>query len=224
MNTNKHFKVIKAIFFDVGDTLYSNEALEKEYPRQLYNLLAKTEHIEKDKAKMLLKETTEKLKHTERHVTKVRAMKELGFTRAQVHEAFCKVDPYAFLSPDSELNKAIKALSNKYKLGVISNFKRSHLLQILDALGLEAKHFSLMVTEDIVEEIKPAPEPFEKAVELSGFFATECLYVGDSPTKDMRPAKEVGMMTILVKSHPDEEQMKHADGSITTVEELLHLL
>lgn len=96
---------IQAIFFDVGDTLYTNEEMEKEYPRQLYKLIAKTKNIEKDTAKQLLKETTEKLKATEKHVTKVRAMKELGFTRAQVHEAFCKVNPSQFLQKDPELDK-----------------------------------------------------------------------------------------------------------------------
>src|SRR5579872_5173196 len=207
------FKNIKAIFFDVGDTLYTNEDLEKEYPRQLHLLIASSKGIDKDQAKQLLKDTTEKLKNTEKHVTKVRAMAELGFTRAQVHIAFCKVDPYQFLSKDPELDKVISQLARRYKLGLISNFKRAHVVQSLDALGLQEKYFPLMVTEDIVQEIKPALEPFQKAIQLSGANADEVLYVGDSPSKDMRPAKEVGMKTVLVKTNPAHEEMQNADTS-----------
>jgi len=223
MDTKK-FVHMKAIFFDVGDTLYSNEKMEKEYPRQLYKLIAKTRNIEKDAAKQLLKDITEKLKATEKHVTKVRAMKELGFTRAQVHEVFCKVDPSQFLTKDPELDAVIAKLAKKYTLGIISNFKRSHMIEIFHALGLSEQQLSLMVTEDIVQEIKPHPEPFQKAVELAGVSASECLYVGDSPSKDMRPAKEVGMMTILVKAHPEPDDMKFADANITNVKELSALL
>jgi HAD superfamily hydrolase (TIGR01549 family) len=218
------FKNIKAIFFDVGDTLYTNEDLEKEYPRQLHKLLVMTKGIDKDQAKQLLKDTTEKLKATEKHVTKVRAMAELGFTRAQVHAAFCKVDPYQFLSKDPELDTVISQLAQQFTLGLISNFKRSHLVQILDALGLKAKQFPLMITEDIVQEIKPALEPFQKAVELAGVKADEVLYVGDSPSKDMRPAKEAGMKTVLVRANPSHEDMKNADASVTSIKEIRSLL
>jgi HAD superfamily hydrolase (TIGR01509 family) len=224
MIDTRKFANIKTIFFDVGDTLYISEEMEKEYPRQLLRLLAKTKNIGELEAKQLLKETTEKLERSERHVTKVRAMKELGFTRAQVHEAFCKVDPSRFLTRDPELDRLILRLSKKYELGIISNFKRAHMLDILSILGLSEKQLSLMITEDIVQEIKPHPEPFQKAVELSGHAANECLYVADSPTKDIRPAKEVGMMTVLVKANPEQENMKYADGHIRDIKELIILL
>jgi len=214
----------KALFFDVGDTLYVNEDMEKAYPRQLVELIARTRTIEIADAKQLLSDTTEALNASEKHVTKVRAMKELGFTRAEVHEAFCKVDPKQFLSPDPALAELLRHLSTTYRLGVISNFKRAHLAQILQALGLEEAWFPLMVTEDIVQEIKPDPEPFLKAIELAAVPAGECVYVGDSPSKDMRPAKEVGMLTILVKKDPVEDDLKYADACISVISELKTLL
>ncbi len=218
------FKNIKAIFFDVGDTLYKNEDMEKEYPRQLYKLIAQTKDMDKEQAKALLKETSEKLKQTEKHVTKVRAMAELGFTRPQVHEAFCKVDPSQFLNKDKTLDATISALAGKYKLGIISNFKKSHMLEIFNALGLSEQLLPLMVTEDIVTEIKPAHEPFLKAIDLAGCKPEDCLYIGDSPSKDMCPAKEVGMTTILIKHEPTQEDLADTDGHIEKIEDLLNLL
>ena len=218
------FGNIKAIFFDVGDTLYTNEDMEKEYPRQLYKLIAQDRGIDKEKAKELLKETSEKLKQTEKHVTKVRAMAELGYTRAQAHEAFCKVDPSQFLTKDPILSNTLFDLAKKYKLGIISNFKKSHMLEIFKALGISDSLLTLMVTEDIVTEIKPAHEPFLKAIELAGCKSEECLYVGDSPTKDMLPAKEVGMKTILIRHNPQPKDLENADDHIEKIDQLPTLL
>ncbi|MDE2590492.1 MAG: HAD family hydrolase [Patescibacteria group bacterium] len=220
----KDFSQIKVIFFDIGDTLYTNEQLEKAYPQKLYELLSLSKGISIDQAKLLLHETTEKLKLTEKHVTKVRAMAELGYSRAQCHDVFSTVNPYQFLAKDQKLDEVITSLAKNYKLGVISNFKRSHVVQILEALGLQENFFTFMVTEDIVEKLKPALEPFQKAVELSGVTAQACLYVGDSPSKDMRPAKEVGMTTILMKTHPKQDDLHYADEHIDSIVQLPSLL
>lgn len=223
--TNKTlFTNIKAIFFDTADTLYSSDEMESAYPKKLTELLQATHNISYDKAESLLKETAQKLKRTVKHVTKVRTMAELGFSRAQVHEAFCKVNPRGFLSVDKELNSIIERLAKKYKLGIISNFKRSHIFEILDAIGLSINWFPLLITEDIVKEIKPDHEPFLKAIELSNYTPDECLYVGDSPTKDMQPAKEVGMVTVLVGDSLSDEQAIYVDAAISDVKKIGNLL
>lgn len=219
------FSRIKAIFFDTSDTLYKNNELEAAYPQKLIALIANTPNISTDEAKRLLNEVTERLKATEKHVTKVRAAAEFGLSRADVHEkAFCKVVPGDYLSKDTSLDIAMTKLAARYRLGIISNLKQSHMLEVLDALGLSPELFPLLITEDTVKDIKPAAEPFLKAIELAQCRAGECLYVGDSPSKDMRPAKGVGMKTILVKADPSEEDMQFADASIDDVKELTDFL
>jgi HAD superfamily hydrolase (TIGR01549 family) len=218
---SKDFANIRAIFFDTSDTLYKSAEMEAAYPQKLVELIATTRNIPADKAKRLLNEATEKLKATEKHVTKVRAAAEFGFSRAEVHEkAFCMVRPKDYLSEDTELEAVISMLTQHYKLGIISNLKRSHMLEIFEALGLSPDTFPLMVTEDIVTSIKPDPEPFLKAIGLAKCTPKECLYVGDSPTKDMQPAKEVGMKTVLIADNPSEEDMKYADVSISNVKDI----
>jgi HAD superfamily hydrolase (TIGR01549 family) len=223
MNTS--FAGIQAIFFDTSDTLYKNDELEAAYPKKLVELIATTRGITQDEAKKLLSETTEKLKATEKHVTKVRAAAEFGISRAEVHEkAFCKVKPSDFLTKDEALDAAVSKLAQHYKLGIISNLKKSHMLEVFDALGLSPKWFPYFVTEDVVQEIKPAQEPFLKAIEMAKCAPNECLYVGDSPTKDMQPAKEAGMKTILIADNPRTEDMQYADAVISNVKELAGLL
>ena len=73
-------------------------------------------------------------------------------------------------------------------------------------------------------DIKPALEPFQKAIEFTGAIAEECMYVGNSPSKDMRPAKDVGMSTVLIASHPTQEDLENADEQLTDVKDIVRLL
>lgn len=219
------FEQITTVFFDVGDTLYVCPPMEKEYPNRLVALLALSRGVAVEDARRLLSDTVRDLNERARNPTKVRAMEELGFTRSQVHEAFCRVNPSEYLSSDRRTATVIRALATSYKLGVISNFKRIHLDHILAVLGLSSSMFGCgIVSEDMVEEIKPAREPFLKAVELSGDRPEQCLFVGNSIAKDMRPARQVGMATVLVKASPTSDDLRHADASVADVNELPLLL
>jgi HAD superfamily hydrolase (TIGR01549 family) len=223
MDTN--FSEIQAIFFDTSDTLYRNAELEKAYPARLVDMIAEGKGLSTEEAKQLLNDTTEKLKTTEKHVTKIRAAEKLGFTRDDVwNKAFGRIIPADYLATDEALSAVMATLAQRYSLGIISNLKQSHVIGVIKALGLSPDSFRYFVTLDIVQEIKPAAEPFLKAIELAGCNADECLYIGDSPSKDMRPAKEVGMKTILVSESPSPEDMEHAYTSIEDVKEIVNLL
>lgn len=219
------FTDIKAIFFDTAETLYTSPEMEAAYPEAVAKLVAKTRHISLEAAEALLKQTKNQLQQTTtEHITKVRTMAELGFSRAQVHEAFCTVNPRDFLQPDPALNAVMAELKQHYRLGIISNFKAAHIAEILAALDLSVDWFPILVTEDVVTEIKPNPEPFLKATELASCQPQECLYIGDSLTKDIKPAKKVGMQTILVSRVVDEKQEPVADAIILDVKQVIKLL
>jgi putative hydrolase of the HAD superfamily len=196
---------ISAIIFDVGGTLYNNPRFDKQYPLQVYRMLAEDNGITVEEAEQLFKETKKKVEvKTDKHVTKVRVMAELGYTRSQVHEAFCRNNPSDFLKPNPDLNSLLEKLSRRYLLGIVSNFRTTHTRDILKALGLNELLFSVIIGEDIVKEIKPSIEPFLKAVGALGVEPDSTLYVSDSVTKDLKPAKKVGMKTVLVGSLGDE--------------------
>jgi putative hydrolase of the HAD superfamily len=222
---NSKFSAVKVVFFDTSDTLYQNDALEAAYPRKLVELVAAARGVSVEDAKELIRQTAASLEGQVKHVTKVRVASELGFSRNEVHEkAFCLVDPSQYLVKDEALNRLMSDLAKKYKLGIISNLRRSHMMEVFAAMGLSPDVFTYFVTEDIVHEIKPDHEPFLKSIELSGCAPQECLYVGDSPTKDIRPAKEVGMKTVLIAAHPTEAESMNSDAQIATLSELKGLL
>ncbi len=221
----KKFSSVKVIFFDTSDTLYKSKELEAAYPKKLIELIAEAKDISHNEAKKLFKGATDILKITENHVTKVRVAAEFGLSRSRVHEeAFCKVRPSDYLKNDKQLDLIMSRLAQKYELGIISNLKKSHMILVFDALGLSQTSFNFFVTEDIVQEIKPASEPFLKAIELAQCSAEECLYIGNSPTKDMLPAKKVGMKTILVAENPSNDDLENADDTINDIKSIEGLL
>lgn len=214
----------QVIYFDIGDTLYFSEEMEKQYPQKLYELISQREGLTLAEAKESLKTASDSLEGKIPHVTKVAAMASLGYTRSEVHEAFCSVKPNEFLKPDLGLNDFMKELSRAYPLGIISNFKKNHALDIFTALQLDPGVFTYFVTEDIVSNIKPDPEPFQKAVELSGVSSSQCWYVADSISKDLKPAKQVGMRTVWVNTKPlKEDQKRWVDAQVNGVMEIKKL-
>ena len=129
--------MINTILFDLGNTLYQNKEFDRQYPRQLKLLLAKDRGISEIEASNLLKDAAEDLKkESSKHVTKVATMEALGYTRKQVHDAFCKNNPFDFLDKDLKLAGILNKLGTNYKLGIVSNFRSAHALEILKALGV----------------------------------------------------------------------------------------
>jgi FMN phosphatase YigB (HAD superfamily) len=49
---------------------------------------------------------------------------------------------------------------------------------------------------------KPSPAFFERVIREGGGDASSILYVGDRPDNDVRPAKEAGMKTCLIRRGP----------------------
>lgn len=71
------------------------------------------------------------------------------------------------------------AKAEGYKLAIATSSPKRHPLTHLQRLGL-LDYFDVIVSADDVNEIKPSPELFEKAVEALGVEASECVILEDS--------------------------------------------
>jgi FMN phosphatase YigB (HAD superfamily) len=130
-------------------------------------------------------------------------MAHLGYTRAQVHEAFCQVDPALFLKPEPRLNAFLAKLAAEYKMGIISNFRHVQVEKTLAALGVVLDLFSFVIGEEDVVEIKPSTDPFLRALERAGEEPGHCVYIAGQLTKDFPPARQLGIRTIWVNPEGD---------------------
>ena len=208
--------MVKVVLFDLGNTLYSNKDFDKQYPMRLYEMLAEDKGVSIDEAKGMVKQKGEELKATsDKHLTKVATMAAFGYSRPQVHQAFCKNDPSQYLDKNPPLNDLLSKISSSYKLGIVSNFRGSHTKDILGALGVDPSLFDLIIGEEDVKEIKPDPEGFLNSLEYFSVDPSDAVYVADSIIKDLIPAKSVGLKTILVSNEGEESE--YADAVIEDI-------
>jgi len=89
-------------------------------------------------------------------------------------------------------NRPILArLGRRYRLGVVSNFY-GNLAAVCRDAGIAAL-FGVLVDSTQAGVSKPDPRIFELALDGLGVSATEAVFVGDSPGRDMHGARRTGM-------------------------------
>lgn len=101
-------------------------------------------------------------------------------------------------------------------LGVVSNFEE-WLERLLESLGV-TRFFDVRVISGVEGMEKPDPRIFRLALERTRMLPEDSVYVGDSPSFDVEPARAVGMFAVLLDRrgrHPD-----HPGPRITSLEEL----
>lgn len=104
----------------------------------------------------------------------------------------------------------LKHLSRKYKLCLVSNFY-GNLRTVLQAYGL--KHYFPHIIESAAVNVrKPDPRIFELGVEAMGLRPEQVLVVGDSLSKDIRPAQAIGCHTIWLKGQGWEDGAARRDA------------
>lgn len=101
--------------------------------------------------------------------------------------------------PDEEAVPVLKSLRERgYKVGVISNFSIPEgARRLIAAHGLES-HLDVIVISGEINRRKPSPEIFNMALNYLRVKSSEAVFVGDTPDTDIRGAKGVGMKAILI--------------------------
>lgn len=83
-------------------------------------------------------------------------------------------------------------------LGIITDAHSRDAVRRLEKTGL-LPFFCCMVTYDLVRVKKPAPAPFIAALGMLQSPAGEVMLVGDSPRRDIEPAKNLGFRTVYAR-------------------------
>jgi 2-haloalkanoic acid dehalogenase type II len=107
-----------------------------------------------------------------------------------------------------------------FKLAIISNWTKN-LENIVQGLGI-ALYFEQITVSTVVCLYKPQTEIFHMTAESLGVKPHQCLHVGDSLKADVRGAKAAGFEAVLF-DHTDTNQHEYAP-TITTLPELLSLV
>ncbi len=118
----------------------------------------------------------------------------------------------------------LRLVRNGLALGVVSDAPKLQAWMRLCSLGVD-EFFDVVVTFDDTGRRKPAPEPFQKALELLGVAPHEAVMVGDWAERDIVGAKTIGMYTVFAR-YGDTFGTQHsgADFEIGDILELIPVI
>jgi HAD superfamily hydrolase (TIGR01509 family) len=121
----------------------------------------------------------------------------LGLSDAQLQTALVgearRSGNWEYVLPGT--HDALRALKERYKLGVISN-SDGHIAELVERMGL-ADCFHAIIDSSIVGHEKPDARIFQAAMEAVGSAPADSLYVGDIYSIDYVGALGAGMQPLL---------------------------
>lgn len=123
-----------------------------------------------------------------------------------------------YLGPDIALDRALGQVVGEK--AIFTNATQEHTQRVLEILGV-AHHFCRVFDIRFLEYIsKPDERAYHRVLEALEAHPEECVIIEDS-VANLRPAKAMGMTTVLVDSshHPPE-----ADFTIASVHRLTDIL
>ena len=143
--------------------------------------------------------------------------------------SFKEIAPYRFeleyLYEDAP--RVLKALSEKYELGIIAN-QAEGLKKRLSDLGI-LTYFTYIISSWDVGIMKPDRKIFEYALKTAKCPPENAFMIGDRLDNDIAPAKSAGMNTVWIKQGFGRLQTPLSeedtpDYTVDTLSELLYLL
>ena len=234
---------VEAVIFDLFDTLLLLEPAETYYEPSLRRL---HESLAKDGVRVALEdykrvyfevrdrfysESRQSLEEPHFNVRVAQTLEKLGFNYevsnpivSRATKAFAD-EFMRYVSIDDEATNVLQRLRGKYKLGLISNFGIPECgRQLLDRFGLSG-FFDLVVISGEVNQRKPSPEIFRRALATLNVEPSKAVFVGDMLDLDIKGPKNVGMKTILIERRPIEEHVTvKPDKIVKNLNELLSIL
>jgi len=97
-------------------------------------------------------------------------------------------------------------------LAIVSNIDDDYLHPMIESLGL-APLFDHWSSSHEAESCKPDPVIFEYALQKAGCSADEVIFVGDSQLHDIKGAQAVGMTSVLIREKGGRSPLDVEDAS-----------
>ena len=110
----------------------------------------------------------------------------------------------------------IREISKTWAVGIAGQYGQE-ILELLETHAL-LDSFTYRLTQDDFPITKPDPRYYEQILEAFGVAAQECIMVGDRIDKDIIPAKQVGMKTILIRVGLHKNQQPRIPLEIPDIE------
>ena len=206
---------MKVLFFDVGYTLVNEDAVwEARCREQAQTAEAKNLALSASDIYHEIEIASIARKPQFRTLIDKYNFKEVAPYRTELEELY------------DEAPAIIKALSQKYELGIIAN-QLDGLKERLEAFGL-LQYFKYIISSWDVQVMKPDIRIFEYALDKANCRPQEACMIGDRLDNDILPAKSLGMKTVWIKQgfgalQKPLSKSEEADYTINNLTELLKI-
>ena len=236
MNSTRQSRSIRAVNFDIDNTLYDSNAAQiklAEVIRQKFPRLF--EGIEEQYVLSAFMDSAAQLTVDyysgqpsiglrERRFRYFLQLLGLNVTHTKAIEEVY-LDAYSTIdTPIPGAVRVVRELGRVFLLGVISNSPPEVQYKKLDAIGLREAFSCIMLSEEVGIR-KPDPRIFYLATDVLKVQAAECVYVGDSYAYDVVGAKAAGMKACWFnpKSLPSDGFEPKVDIEVKHLEEFPEL-
>ncbi|TVR68929.1 MAG: HAD family hydrolase [Spirochaetaceae bacterium] len=204
MKTFPASKPVRAVLFDIDNTLYRHKRYVFSQVDLLIHRLAEHRGEKPERTRALVTRTREQIiARTGRKPSLGNTFVALGVP-ITTSVAWRKelIHPEAFLHPDPALQELLCKLAGDYRLGAITNNPEEVGMKTLDVLGV-SQYFETLVGLDTTMHSKPAWEPFAFALARLGVAPHETVVVGDRYDVDLEPVICRGGGGVLIEEDAD---------------------
>ena len=202
--------MIHTILFDLDDTLYPRSAgIMGEIRRLILDFVQTRLDLPAEEADALRE------RYLQTYGTSMRGLQvnhQIDPDEYLLHVHDIRLHEY--LRPNTELDAVLDAVPQD--MIIFTNASREHAERVLDVLGIR-RHFSRIVDiREMEYESKPQPSAYTRICAMLRVEPETCMLVEDN-VRNLRPAKEIGMSTVLV-GDGSQSQSRCVDYAIERVE------
>ena len=191
--------MIRAILFDLDDTLYDEMQFVKGGFEAVSSYTSKNANVNQNVVYQLLLDVLEK--HGRGQTFDI-ALKKLGLYNKNLIPKLVEVyrTHKPKLSLYSEVRTVLSTLRKQgYKLGLITDGNVKVQRNKVEALKIKDFFDCIIFSDEYgIEKQKPNSFPYRKVMEELKVSARETIYIGDNPYKDFVSAKKLGIHTIRI--------------------------
>lgn len=200
---------MRYVLFDLDDTLYTNDTgLFKELGTRLVYWVSQQLHISPEESAVLRREYFQAYGTMMRGLLLHHPEVSVDAYLDYVHD----IDVSRYIAPNPALDDLLSRLP--VPKAVFTNSIANWAERILQQLGVR-HHFTHVIDVRAVDyQCKPHPHAFERALEILGTPASDCVMVDDQVSY-LRGAVAAGMRTLLV--HPGAQAVDGIDYAVDTI-------
>jgi putative hydrolase of the HAD superfamily len=211
-------KRIEVVLFDVDETLYPREAgLMQAIGRRIQVYMEERLGMPTELATRLRAE------YVRQYGTSLRGLQIHHCVDAEDYLAFVHDVPVTdYIAPNPSLQAMLQALHARKV--IFTNATAEHALGVTRVLGVDRFFERIVDVRTFGFVCKPNPEVYQKIVDLVQVRPEQCLLVDDN-VRNLRPGRELGMLTVLVGDHePDNDIVNYHLPDVLGVGEIVKRL